>query len=1458
MEGWILVATREVPEQLEQSLNLKGELLGVPIVILDWKSQGIAPLAALCALAPDLVESFFSADVASLARTLQPAAADAIEQLRLDLEAWRLGFEAVRRRSHLVLEKIWFSPRASHATLGQNAAGGAEDRKIRRQQFHDSLTMWWNGPAKSDAPAAVVGWDGVGKTWATLDWLVDRRELLPIVLVVPASASAEIFPSETAVKRFLADRLYEVTCVRDRDHWLRRLDNLLKRPGDEGPVLTIFFDGLNQEPSVAWLQILKILQGETFEGRTRIILTTRTHYYENKLGELRGLMAHPVLAHLGPYDKSRGGELDQMLAFENLTQDDLHPDLIELARTPRLFRLVVKFRSRLMDPQQVTIHRLLWEYGRDSFGERTGSSFSEHEWRSWLQEIARKHRDGVREFSLKTLGETASRADLSQREVYARLSNIIDGQFTVPNSLGSLQLKPTVVAHALGAALLAVLDDVPDPTFDKVNAQATKWLDPIGGLDQRSEILRAAVSIHVERGGASTAPIASVLVTDWLQTQNITDTHRRELAALAPNFPEALLSAIEHSVSQTQASARILAVSALRAITRSNIHAMTAIVAKARYWCSMVSRDVPSPSSTDTEAEKSRSEHFMTRVGRDASGPLQVLGLELYLVDRDDGVLSATVPSILEGFPISKALPVFEAAAVAQAVARWNSSWEGLKWLCLLNEVDAVEATSALRSLSVDMSKRIPESGVNSALPARVASLLRRLTGEEEDETSAVDLNPALGRSFTYVEDYLNRPSRSLYALERRHSQDALNDVELPLLTRIQRTRDLWIDPTFKPPPGFVQELRLAVANVGVEKLGRYSSYTIEDHDFEELEPVLARCAPDVLADLIRRRMRSYRTCPPESRYWVSIRSTEHLILAGEPESAAARVLRLSSHEKTDNEEVYAANQLLILELHDQAASAQADIIIDAALEEILIGIGEILRPLTSEEADALIGRFRSGSPSQQRDLLILLSHNAIVLSDTAWSWLIENAFDVQSHSHLFAYRTLSLSDASRFGRELFARDWTWSATAHYWVNHYGSGALIDGTRALPFEEVAPRLAPWRVLEAAIRRGADGSEVRLAAIIVGQILAGARLEAPDPGSTLSMDRTTDEFGPMFSVMTRQSEDNSQDSFAALQAAMDIDTQVKAHKKAIETAAKRIREAREAGASLYLVNLHAEDMDPVLLHAPDLVENWMEGCSKPTSDFKRRVRLAEAAYLALCDTLMKQDAVRGVELWRSLNQALTTQFIGAARVDDLIHMPFRAPNTPAAMGLQTQLLELKHCHTDKELLNLAIAVSFNGKADWLSTIIEKDTASPLPWRRKRATVLEGFTCYNELPITEAWPDGEIRTSSEELRRKSARHRYREACARHWWRAYLASKNQTEAYATWVLFLRSADRRAWVWISDDAERVTGAEAFCRLKMLQFRLNRSKLWRAMEKHEEGLDKHFLNRKIVGGVGPWATYPS
>jgi hypothetical protein len=461
LEGWFLVATRAAPEQLELALLQKSDEIGVPVVIIDWKPASFPGLAALCTIAPEILETFVSVEAADLARALTADGKAALQSLARDLESWSLGFDRLRSLSQARLTKLWTSPRTSMAALGQDAAGGHYATTIRRSRSFAALSSWWSGRAASDAPAAVIGWEGVGKTWAMLDWLVDHHDDLPVVLVAPSSAVAGFGPvSAASLKRFVGERLYELTQTRDPQHWQRRFDRLLLRPIAEGPVLVLFLDGMNQEPTAPWLDIIRNFQDEGFAGRMRIVATTRNLHFTERLGSLRGLVVPPVEVEVGLYEDTPGGELDQRLAREGLARADLHEDLARFARIPRLFSLVVRFRERLVEAGQVTLHRLLWEYGRDTLGTRAGKSFSEEEWRAWLQEVAKRHIDGIRKYSMRDLGQTTARPDLTEKEVFRRLSDIVDTRFAIRDTYGQLALWPTVVAHALAAALLSHLDEV--------------------------------------------------------------------------------------------------------------------------------------------------------------------------------------------------------------------------------------------------------------------------------------------------------------------------------------------------------------------------------------------------------------------------------------------------------------------------------------------------------------------------------------------------------------------------------------------------------------------------------------------------------------------------------------------------------------------------------------------------------------------------------------------------------------------------------------------------------------------------------------------------------------------------------------------------------------------------------------------------------------------------------------
>ena len=87
LEAWFLVATRAAPEQLELDLLRKGDDLGLPILIIDWKPNTFPALAALCTVAPDVLGTMVSSEAEQLARDLAVDAKASLAALSRDMEA---------------------------------------------------------------------------------------------------------------------------------------------------------------------------------------------------------------------------------------------------------------------------------------------------------------------------------------------------------------------------------------------------------------------------------------------------------------------------------------------------------------------------------------------------------------------------------------------------------------------------------------------------------------------------------------------------------------------------------------------------------------------------------------------------------------------------------------------------------------------------------------------------------------------------------------------------------------------------------------------------------------------------------------------------------------------------------------------------------------------------------------------------------------------------------------------------------------------------------------------------------------------------------------------------------------------------------------------------------------------------------------------------------------------------
>lgn len=1447
LELWILAATREVHEQLADSLFESGSKQGVPVLIVDWKAEERLPvLAALCASAPAIVGTIAGGRAGICAGRIAPSADREIERIRRDLSAWHAGYEGPQAAASRRLSTLWNSRPDAVAALGQDAAGGAAEAFIERTGIIADLDTWRDGDVS--VPALVVGEEGMGKTWATLGWLLGEANGGTIPLVIPSGAMPVRTRLTAAdVMNLIGAGLHEVTDVRDRDFWSTRAGRMLLRPLEEGPVFTLFLDGMNQAPDAPWVPLLQQLQAEAFRGRIRVIMTTRPLFLERSLRNLGALIVRPERIQVGPYDLSSGGEFDRILAARGLDRSDIREDLVPLASVPRLFDLVVRLRDRLQGTERITVHTLLWEYGRDSIGAKAGRAFSESEWQQWLRSIAERLREtGNARFSAIDVEESVARPTLGPGDILSRLSDIVDGPLSDSDSSGRVTLRPDTVSHALGAAILSQFGES-RRTAQEITADLDEWLGPISGLFERGEILRAAVAIFCTSPDTIPLEASGPIVSTWLATQNLPEHHRGEVFALAPAMATSLLYCVETMTGNAMRAPRDVAIDGLRSIPRDNSKIREQVVAATTRWMRKISRGVEEGIRGDENAERSRREHMLERVGSDADGPAMIFGIAVEFVPRADGEAFAKVPELLEGYPLAPFAELFELAALHLAIRARLDCWSSLKWLALLNEVDFDAAAAALEKRANDILVRPAETGVDPRLAARVAALLLWVSADPTVEARAQQIEPSLD-SWRSYDRYEEDPANSMFMLERRHAAQVLADGALPPLARARRLQNFWWDPELAIGEAEAAEMIAAADRYAQNRLSGGLDQRHEDIDLEHLEPALARASPGTLAYLVRQRISALASMAERPPILGQL-SYEALLVGDDETATTLHMVRKGLAGPNASEDDNVDRQLLLQpEIIDLESEAQVEAILDASLSILFTNIYPFLKPLDGEMSDRLVARHSSGTPAELARLAELLSVAANSLGPVAVAWLEERVRNADDEVKYPAMSALARCCPDAFGAKLAEAGWSWDDDNEH-IAHHGSKALVEGTLNTPFELVAPRVAPWLLPWAARRRGGAPAEVCLAAEILDRIVRRSDIEPPETGSHITVDIVAREESPFIMSVTPGSHDD-EDGLDGLRALLDQDERKAATDRAVQIAVERIRGARAKGASLYLANIDPQDIEPMLAHAATIVDGWLSGLDARSPEFCKRVRLAEGLFVALTEAMLEVDIEKGVNLWNGVKASLHTRFIGTAGVDKMILMLLRAPGHADIDDLVRDLIAPKLAHSDELLRDIAIAAAAGRREGLLARLAEEDRASGVRWRQERANVLDGLTTGEG--ASAIFPDGRD-VSSQIMAARWGEHRYRDYCARHWWDAFWSAPTGEEAYAAWVLLASSADRRAIEWTVRNWP-AAGANFPLLERKRAFAAGRwEELKRSADRRDKGLERKLFGRDIVHDIGPW-----
>ncbi|MFS8974513.1 hypothetical protein PO002_08395 [Cupriavidus necator] len=1437
LEVWILMATKAVRENERRLAFNEGQRNGIAVFVFDWtqppSGAGICALAALCATWPEVVEQHVGKAAATAASALAAFVGPTIDIMRRDLEIWNIGYKRLREASHAHLKSMWTDPGESQAHFGQNAAGGsASVQLIARKRPLAEMTTWWTADPAQIAPAVVTGPEGVGKTWAALDWTLANLEKLPIALVLPSSAFASEYDVSIAgIQDLLAKALKQnFRSTLSDEYWRTRITRLLARPEAEGPSFFLVVDGLNQHPRTKWLALAQSLQATELRGRVRLLLTCRESYYNQYLKSFSQLEYKPARVPVQVYD---GAEFDEILCLHGMNRNDLHKALHHLARVPRLFPLVYRLKDNEALKSDATVSRLLFEYGRDVVEQREGSVFAEGEWVQWLTDKAKRRRDQLAQTgklttpeSLKALENDLQSASLGPEDVQRRMSEIVDGHFQEAKQIGvgapHVQLRTELVVLGLALAMLETLDHS-DDDYDARQAALEEWVEPIAAIDLTASVLRAALVVLSAGAtvGGKTTP--DCLLVTWMHSQNPGDDLERDAALFGDAMPLAMLTVIERSSSHAREVARSLAIASLRGLSRARPE-WHAITERLTGWAGWLNVPHPKDISQPGHYAKRHHEQIAERIGRAEPCRITVLGAHLWLDVEHPGDPGSAIPGILEGHDLTQFRDVFRTAAVREAaqVGGLGRVWQGLGWLAMVASADEGATKAFLINLADEILAAQAEPDVQPRLANRAAALLLRLVGDEDMETRAAGLDDTFGTKSSYAEYYAKSPAHSHFTPEHRHIATILAADDVAMWRRLEKIDVYLPDPTIQFSDDVQAELATSLDQQSFQNLGRSRMPTIDDVAWEKRQPIAARILPEKLFDASHRQLHELVQRVGSEKYWSSAKLDELMLVIAREDAPKIGTLRTST--KLQQYEEMANTLCLQLEILHMPVEEQLKHLLQAGEYASTPSLFEVIRLASAGQLEA----FLRENPTAAAELLVLevmAQQETEDASDLARK-LLHVLDSPEERTRNVAFMALSLCAPEICGQHLLSNNWKFNA-ADAFAAHFGSDAVASASLSLALEDVQPLIAPWRWLEAVATRGNDSSELRTVSKALVSLLRNAVDDLPGLPGEFSM--LTPKKHGLATIRIGESRDPQETPEEALFRSMS-DKAEEADRRLRElsrAAADSIRNIRGSGQSFYLQAFSVSSLRAAYSIAPDEWNKLLEGAEENTPEFVKRVQAAEGLYMALCELLLGVDPDKGAILWHGLLGAMRTKFRGPADIPDFVHMLFRVPDSPAVNALREALASFAATSTDRAILDLIIVSQLNGRDDWLAKLVDEDKRAAHQWRRKRGVMLEALRSYPKVDALD-WPMGEIVTSKDSLESRMAKWRNRGALARWWWRQFLEAKDVSSAFAAWTVFLSCADRRAYVWMKEEAQQRYKDSELDRLRSLHVGLN----WQQLEK--------------------------
>jgi hypothetical protein len=927
LDIWVLAATREISAGDAMALGEAGARRGVSVEILDVPGSpgGVPELALLCAILPEVTLVHFR-NAPGVAASLQwakslPDFAARSSSLVERLTRPELGYSNAR-----TTVDAWLQNAMSNVATARARLGGYVDvlvpgsQRITRTGLDQQLDRWW--ATDRGRLLALLGDEGVGKTWEALSWWLARRGAqggaMPLTLFVPA---AQVSTSDPGL--LIAETLHRHTGLRDVAYWQRRVNTWMSNASHE-PRILLLIDGLNQHPFFKeWGELFQRLCAPPFANGVAVAITDRPDDWKNRLRSLADLSPPPCSVDVTGFTDT---ELDKLLAENSLARGDFQPAVVELLKVPRLCQLAMRLRLELQNSGDITRERLVLEEWKDRLKRRAqGIRMDDAEFRAWLTTVGQRIRDDLRTGADSTitrrdlivqLGRESGASDL---DLYAAVSEIVDGRWLEPAGSHRFRIRTDLSPLALGLALVEHLRESPEVLPATVIAE---FVDPLRGQDIAVSILRAAVTFAFVDASTST-DLRRALLTAWLSAPNFEPNDFEALWRLTPLAADVVCDVADQFWSTANGGHfrdEVLTKALSNACKWPAVE--STLQERVATWLGRYKSDPRATAAASGTPPKGGEERRQRTSERRASWdsaavvPKDAATIEC-TDDVETGWLSHRAIALLSHLPRRPFVRALRAWAVSRAIIGSPEEFEEVAWLLRLNQHDPSEAEAAL----LDESETLLRTGSPIATAA-AGLLLRALASRRAMETAAahhlLEESPFAGRRS-------ERIPVTNGTIDWPGGDGTVDSAIAPPLRQLRELAHFAQDPSVDLPPGAGPTLHQCADATDVSTLWRSIGVTDSDHALDLAAPVLARWAPDALANLLRRAYSEGRQRSGDAVAGLAFALRRSLlVLQPEQVNALADVILLQGIQPA------ARDTLAIALLRDRPASHQAELLLES------------------------------------------------------------------------------------------------------------------------------------------------------------------------------------------------------------------------------------------------------------------------------------------------------------------------------------------------------------------------------------------------------------------------------------------------------------------------------------------------------------------------------------------------